>query len=313
VIVATRNRSAQLAELLPQLAAQATGGAFTYDVLVVDNGSSDDTRRVVEERRGTFPVPLGYAYERQVGKPYALNAGVALASGRIFAFTDDDARPTPTWLRTLWSCLLEEPADAATGRVLPHWLAPRPAWLTDEAFREIGRLGCLDHGPSRQRTSERQDCRWVGSNLAIRREAVQRLGGWDERLEYLQDTDYYRRAVRAGLNVVYEPEAVVYHKIGPERLTPRYFRRRRRKAGFYLARQAPWSARHLLTVMPWPLYAKIGRSAAGWVQCTLRGSPWWQRFQHELSLRESLGTWWHRLRLWPRWWLTVLTGRSFMP
>jgi len=313
VIIITRNRARHLADVLPRLGDQETHGAFPFDLLVVDNGSTDDTRRVIEEHRRTLSFPLHYAHEPRVGRPYALNTAMAHATAPIFAFTDDDTLPTSTWLHTLWTCLREERADAVAGRVLPHWMAPRPGWLTEEAFQEIGRLGCLDHGPGRLRTSRGQDCRWLLSNLAIRREATRRLGGYDVRLPYFQDTDYYERAVRAGLAVVYEPAAVVYHKIGAERLTPEYFRRRRRQAGVYHALRAPWRPRHLVTVMPFSLYRRIGRSAAGWLWCALRGDPWWRRFHHELALREALGTWRHRLRLWPRWWLALLTGRSFLP
>ncbi len=313
VIIVTRNRAVHLAEVLERLRSQETRGAFTFDVLVVDNGSTDDTRAVARDGTRTLPVPLRYAHEPRVGRPYALNTGMARAAAPIFAFTDDDTLPTPTWLYALWACLGEERADAVTGRVLPHWMASRPAWLTDEALREIGRLGCQDHGPTRVRTRERDRCRWLTSNLMLRRDAAGRLGGWDVRLPYYQDTEYYDRAIRAGLDVVYEPAAVVYHKIGPERLTPAYFRRRRRLGGPYQSQRAGWRKRHLVTIMPLGLYGKVWHAAMGWVTCALRGEPWWRRFKHELLLREALGTWGYRLRLWPRWCLTVLTGRSFMP
>ena len=271
VIIATRNRAAQLPDVLGRLAAQQTDGRFAWDVLVVDNGSSDSTAQVVAEQRMIFPVLIHYVREERVGKPFAFNTALAHARGRLFAFTDDDTLPTPSWLATLWTCLIEEEADAVTGRVLPHFLAARPEWLTEEAFRQIGRLGCLDHGPDRRRTSERQDCRWLTSNLVIRRDATERIGGLDERLPFLQDTEYDPRAVRGGLAVVYEPAAVVYHKIGPERLVPRYFRRRRRQAGLYRALVMPWTRADLLTIAPLGLYARIARLAAGWVRRVPRG------------------------------------------
>jgi GT2 family glycosyltransferase len=313
VIVHTRNRAGHLAEVLDRLGGQQTHGTFAYDVLVVDNGSTDGTRDLLEQRRPTFPVPLRSIHEARPGRPWALNAGLAAAGAPILAFTDDDTVPEPSWLHALWSCLVEEGADAATGRVLPLWLGVRPAWLTDEAFREIGRLGCLDHGPRRLRSSRQESCRWLTSNLALRRDAARRLGGWDVRLRYHQDTEYYHRALAAGLSIVYEPAAVVRHKIGPERLTPAYFRRRRRHGGRYRALEAGWRRRHLWSIMPLRLYARIGRFAWEWLRSSLRREPWWRRFHRELQLREALDTGWHRLRLWPRWWAAVLSGRSSMP
>lgn len=313
IIIATRNRAGHLAEVLERVASQETQGAFTFDVLIVDNASTDATQQVVADGHRTLPYPIRAVHEARVGRPYALNTGMAHATGRIFGFTDDDTLPTRTWLRALWTCLHEEGADAVTGRVLPHWMAPRPPWLTDEAFRALGRLGCQDHGPVRLRSWERKNCRWLTSNMAIRRHAVERLGGWDVRLSFLQDTEYYRRAVDAGLRIVYEPAAVVSHKIGPERLTATYFRRRRRHAGVYWARGIPWSRRHLVTVMPLGRYRRTWGLTRDWVRSLLGGVPWWQRFHRELLLRDDLSVWWYRLRAWPRWWLTVLTGRSFMP
>jgi glycosyltransferase involved in cell wall biosynthesis len=312
VIVATRNRAAHLAHVLPRLGEQVTEGAFAYEVLVIDNGSSDDTRRVIERSCLAFPVPLRYVCERRVGKSHALNTGMAHAGGRILAFTDDDARPTPGWLHALWACFIAEQPEAVAGRVVPHWAAPAPPWLTDHVFWRIGAQGCVDHGPRRLHSARLEDCRWVGSNLAIRRDAAERLGRFDVRLRRGQDTEYYRRAVDAGLAVVYEPAALIYHVIPPERLTKAYYRRWYHRAGTYQAHLMPWRRQHLLTIVPVEHYQKMWGLWQQWRTLRRRRKPWWRQFKHELLLRREVGVWWGRLQLWPRWWLTVLTGRSFL-
>jgi glycosyltransferase involved in cell wall biosynthesis/predicted DCC family thiol-disulfide oxidoreductase YuxK len=305
VIIATRNRASSLAELLETLAAQQTGGAFTFEVLVMDNGSTDATRETVERLRATFPAPLRYAYEERAGKPWALNAGLQLAQGRLLAFADDDVRAEPGWLAGLWRCAAESGADAVTGRVLPQWIGGRPGWLTDEAFRQIGGMGCIDWGEQRVSVRGRRDCRWVGGNMAIRREAAERLGGFDVRMLRGQDTEYYRRALAQGLHIVYEPSAVVYHQIPAERLTPAYFRQWRDRSGNYQAHLIPWKRSHLLTIMPLWRYGKTLLLLRLWAQAWLRRRPWWQRFSYELMLREDLSTWRRRLQLWPGWWRTA--------
>ena len=312
IILASRNRAEHLREALPPLGTQKTGREFTYEVLVVDNGSSDHTRRVVEELSLHFPAPLRYAFEGRAGKPWALNTGLAQARGTLLAFTDDDVLVTASWLWALWSCFLEEKADAVTGRVLPRWTSERPAWLTDQAFRQIEGMGCIDWGETRC-SSTQHDCRWVGGNMAIRREAAVRIGGFDVRMVRGQDTELYRRALREGLTVFYEPAAVGYHKIPAERLTPAYFRRWRHQAGYYSVYFLPWHTIHLLTIMPLWRYQRTWQLLWTWLKRTLRGSPWWERFHFELLLREDLTIWWRRIQLWPRWWLTVLTRRSYMP
>jgi len=124
VIVATRNRARQTAQILRHLASQETDGILGYEVLVVDNGSTDTTRLAVEAEQRGFPAGLHYVYEGRTGKYYALNAGMAWAAGNILVFTDDDARPDSRWLVPLAACVREEEADAVSGRVLPHWVAP---------------------------------------------------------------------------------------------------------------------------------------------------------------------------------------------
>jgi GT2 family glycosyltransferase len=313
VIIASRDRRAALEELLGRLAQQETRGRFTYEVLVVDNGSTDGTRAMVERVRAGYPAPLRYAYEARPGKPRALNRGLAEARGAVLAFTDDDVLVSPGWLLALWQCLEEEQADAVAGRVLPRWTAGRPAWLTDEVCRQLGGLGCVDYGERRVRGGDGRDLRWVGGNMAVRREAVARLGGFDLRMLRGQDTEYYRRALEAGLRLVYEPAALAYHRVPAARTSPAYFRRWRDRMGFYQAYFVPWKRSHLVTIMPLWRYRMLVWLAKEWLKRAVTRRPWWERFQYELYLREAVAVWRRRVQLWPRWWLTVLTGRSHLP
>ena len=312
VIIATRNRAEDLREVLDSVARQDTTGKFSYEVLVVDNGSTDTTRRVVETLQPAFPVPLRYHYEGRAGKPWALNAGIQESRGQLLAFTDDDTVPEPSWLCALWSCFQEEHADALAGRILPLWTAPRPSWLPERAG-VTGEMGCVDFGTSRRRSAKRQHCQWVGGNMAIRRDVVRRIGGYDTRMLRAQDTEYYRRCINHGLAVVYEPAALVYHKIRAERMTPPNFRRWRHMTGYYHAYLLPWRKYHLVTIVPIAWYRETLGFAVGWVAAAAARRSWAERFRYELKLREQLSAWWHRLQMWPRWALSVLTGRSHLP
>lgn len=302
VIIATRNRAASLQETLAALACQETMGRFTYEVVVVDNGSTDHTRRVVEERSALYPVSLRYLYEGRIGQAWALNAGLGEARGRYLAITDDDARPTSMWLSALWRCFLEEGADGVAGRVLPRWTAPRPAWLNDQVARRLGGLGCVDHGPSRLSSLQGHRCRWTGNNMAIRREVVRRLGPYATHVGQAQDTEYYLRCVRHGLKVVYEPAALTFHELDAERMTPERFRWFSHTAGYHNAYfQPPWKPVHLLTVLPVRWYLETLRIAAAWMLGSLTSRPWGERFCYELRLRLRFSLWLHRLQLWPQW------------
>ena len=307
VILATRNRAPQLRGALQRLAGQETGARFVYEVVVVDNGSTDDTRRVVETARGASPVPVRYVYEPTAGKSWALNAGMRAAQGRVFAFTDDDIEPLAGWLAALWQCF-EAGAMAVSGRVLPLWVAPRPVWLNDQALRLLG-LGCVDHGEAQRQSASGADCRWVGGNMALRREAAQRVGPYDVRMAREQDSEYYERCLRAGVPVTYEPRVLVHHRVEGNRLHPDYFRRWHHRAGYFRAYQLEWRPSHLVTVLPLWRYRIMAQRLGAWVGAVVGRRPWWERFYAELKVREDLSLWLHRAALWPRGLLTVVTGR----
>lgn len=308
VIVATRNRAASLEDTLRSLAHQETGARFSYEVVVADNGSTDRTPGAVQSLMGRYPVPLRYAQEARPGKSHALNAGMRAARGAVFAFTDDDVEAAPAWLTGLWAALQETGAGAAGGRILPKWLGARPEWITD-AYLKDGRLGCVDYGDRRVTSREDPHCQWVGGNVAIRRDVADTLGGYDVRMRRGQDTEFFRRCLQGGVTVVYEPSAVVYHKIPAERMTPRHFRRWCHESGYYHAYLPAWQKYHALTVTSFDWYAQTARLLASWLGKWLRRAPWAERFHDELYLRERWSHWWHRLQLLPAWWLALLTGR----
>ena len=304
IILATRNRAESLRDTLAALARQETGGTFTYEVLVVDNGSTDSTRRVVETLQPAFPAPLRYLYEPRPGKPFALNTGLPQARGQVFAFLDDDIVPSPTWLASLRTCFVEEAADGVAGRIIPDWVDGRPEWLTDDVMRALGTLGCLDFGPAR--TVMTDDGWWVGGNMAFRRELAARLGGYDVRRLRGQDVELFHRFIQAGVKIVYEPSAVARHRIGAYRLTPAHFRRWHERSGYYRAYSWPWKPKHLVTLMPLYAYRDLLRCLSRWWLMRREGEQRWLRFAYECKARALWQALVHRLQLWPQGCLTVL-------
>ena len=94
VILSTFNRSKQLAETLQSIAGMQAPG-ISWDVLVVDNNSTDGTRSLVEQRAADLPVPLRCLFEGPQGFSVARNTGIAACSSDVLAFTDDDVRVSP--------------------------------------------------------------------------------------------------------------------------------------------------------------------------------------------------------------------------
>ena len=227
VVVCTYNRSASLRQTLEALRAQQTDG-FDYELLVVDNNSHDDTRTVVEALVSRFGGQLRYLFEGQQGQSPARNAGLAHARGGLIAFTDDDVLPSPDWLLALRAAIVRFQADCAYGKILPRYLAPPPAWMGSYF---LNRLAIIDRGNEARLITATRD-QFACANVALTRRLVEAVGRFNMALGDRggalggeEDTDYFNRVLAAGFRVAYTPEAVVYHTIGPDRMTKDYFRR----------------------------------------------------------------------------------------
>ncbi|MGH9763863.1 MAG: glycosyltransferase family A protein, partial [Blastocatellia bacterium] len=124
IVIPTYNRSEDLAETLEGLKEISTTGP--WEVVVVDNNSSDGTKEVVHEYAGSFPVEVRYLFEREQGRCAALNSGIASARGEIIMTTDDDVRVRPDWLDQAALALDRLQCDYLGGRVFPIWRQRRP-------------------------------------------------------------------------------------------------------------------------------------------------------------------------------------------
>lgn len=230
IIIATRDRSSLLRDTLDAIAAQHDPG-MDVEVMVIDNASVDDTHLVVTEAAARMRWPVRYLYEARSGKSHALNSALSQVGGQILVFTDDDVLPAAGWLAAYADAIAQTGADYAVGRILPRWEAPRPAWMSAALY---GVLAVPDGGTARVLIGhgENEEIMPLGANMAVRRHVVDRIGGWDTNLGKLQGTlrtgedhEFALRMTSAGFVGVYEPSAVVQHRVPGERLQLSYFRR----------------------------------------------------------------------------------------
>jgi glycosyltransferase involved in cell wall biosynthesis len=157
VLICTFNREKLLASALDTLSETRETGGICWEVVVVDNNSTDGTRAVVESRMAAFPVPLRLVTERQQGKCYALNTGIAASSARIIVFTDDDVRIPPSWLEAGVRPLLERTDIEYTGGpVEPWWEQEPPRWVHGDPGLMWGPIALLDYGAEPFIFEERQ-------------------------------------------------------------------------------------------------------------------------------------------------------------
>ena len=231
ILICTYNRSEHLAETLDSLSELRVGPDITWDVLVVDNNSTDDTRTIVERRARAYPVALRYLFEGQQGKSNALNSGMAATEARIIVFTDDDVKVLETWLEAAVRPLLERnDIDYTGGPVRPIWGASRPAWL-DEKGNLGGTIAVKDHGDA-PFIFEAQKKTPLGVNMAVRRSLVERIGGFrpdlgrnGKSLLGQEQAEFFYRSRQAGARGLYVPEMMLAHFVPAGRLTRSYFRR----------------------------------------------------------------------------------------
>jgi len=265
VLIATRDRAALLEGTLKALCEQESPGC-PFEILVVDNGSVDSTATVVAEAARRSSVPVTYLTEQKSGKSHALNTAIVHARGDLLALTDDDVLPSPGWLAALARAFSETGADYAAGRILPLWEAPPPRWLAPSLY---GVLAIGDGGTRRLTLKGTQDqVMPIGTNMAIRRPALETVGGWNPELGKLKDTlrtgedhEFALRLVAAGFKGVYEPEASVLHRVPADRLRLAYFARwcygnGQMEAG--LERDYPSTDRYLLSA-PRYLWRRLGK------------------------------------------------------
>src|SRR5215831_10101418 len=145
VIIATYNRCGLLRGALESALAQgASGGGF--EVIVVDNNSTDGTSRLVHSMIESEAGRLRYLAEPRQGVSYARNRGVAASRAPIVAFMDDDVRAAPDWLSTIQKVLDDNSEiDLVGGKVLPEWRCAPPGWLTSEHWMPLALLDYGDH------------------------------------------------------------------------------------------------------------------------------------------------------------------------
>ncbi len=237
IIVSTYNRSDSLRGMLTSFFAQAGLESVDYELVVVDNNSTDDTRAVTDDfqRFGS----IRYVFEPRQGLSCARNRGVAESRGDIVAFLDDDVIVDETWLANLWKCFVESEADVVGGRIYLIFEQEQPKWL---GARFESWLGKQDMGPSRIVVQGAL----FGGNLAFRKPAFLEAGGFNEnrgrkgRLLFAGEENEVINNIRiAGGSVYYDPDVVVGHIVGPERVRWRYFRRATMDRGRQRAAETP--------------------------------------------------------------------------
>ena len=290
ILVCTFNRADALAASLRSLAQLSVPPDLTWEIVIVDNNSNDHTRAVAESFSTEFPGRFRYLFEPRQGKSFALNTGIKEAKGDILAFTDDDATVDPCWLAQLTDAIEKFDCVGVGGKIVPVWNFPRPDWLILEGpHRLMDAVVSLDLGPEPHPIKAAV----YGVNMAFRKQAFEKYGGFRKDLGPTvgnevrgEDSEFCRRLIKAGENLVYVPGAVVYHPVERKRIEKRYFQVWYLGRGRASVREGgiPSNAIRYFGV-PRYLFASLGRNLLKWLFCPSAQ----RRFYHKLSAYETWG------------------------
>lgn len=249
VVFATRNRAVALVPVLESFTG-LTAPEGGWKLLVIDNGSTDDTPTLL--RGYTDRLPLTVLSEPRAGKNRALNTALPHFQGELIVLTDDDVLPQADWLVQLQRAARDHPdASLFGGTVLPHWSRPRPAWLTEAAVP----FSVLYAQQKREAGSCSYDAIF-GPNMAVRGRVFaagyrfsETVGPDETRRMYAMggETEFLRRMEAAGYTGWFVPEAVVGHIIRPEQLDEAWILQRAYRYGIgegsnYVSRKAARSS-----------------------------------------------------------------------
>jgi glycosyltransferase involved in cell wall biosynthesis len=207
VVVCTRNRAASLRAALDHLSrVQSPGGG--WELIVVDNGSTDETGTILSEFGDAWGGDLSVVCEPRPGLGRARKVGVAAARGEIVAFTDDDCYVAPDYLLRIRDAFVDPLLGFIGGRV---WLFdPTDARVTIKERIEPDRIPPHTFLPAGH---------VHGANMAIRRRVIHEVGDFDPMLGAgtpfpCEDVDLLARVLSAGWTGAYCPEVAVWHHHG---------------------------------------------------------------------------------------------------
>jgi glycosyltransferase involved in cell wall biosynthesis len=228
VVISTYNRCSLLARALESLQHQESVGV-SYEILVVDNNSTDETRDVTQRLIAENPGKFRYVFEPKQGLSYARNAGIARARAEIIAFTDDDVRVSSNWVSRIKAGFTAEPsADFLGGKVLPDWGGIPPAWLTRAHWAP---LALLDYGDQPFYVDAGRPISLIGANCAFRKSAFEQVGLFRADFQRvkngvgsLEDHELLLRLWHAGRKGIYLPDLTVTAEVQPDRLQKTYHR-----------------------------------------------------------------------------------------
>jgi len=209
IIIPAFNKAEFSAACLKSIATKLSSNGPTFEIVLVDNGSTDDTIKLKSIEN------LVYVQNKEnLGFVGGCNSGFVKAKGKYVIFLNNDAEVTEAWLTTLYDTIEKDPSIGLVGSKIIY-----PNGVLQEAggiiFKDANGLnyGKFDQAESYQYNYVRDVDYCSGASIIIRRDLMEKFGGFDTLYQpaYYEDTDLSFKVRREGLRVVYQPLSVIYH------------------------------------------------------------------------------------------------------
>ena len=223
VIIPTRNRAKSLKVLLDSLQSAARPNSTKVEIIVVNNGSTDETSQILNEEAGIArPLELVVLHQPILGKANAINLALTVARGEILMIVDDDVSIHPQCLVKHLDAYEQGSFFAVQGKVQPG--RDPEGQCADLRQLQKYNIPLVDYGDAIIQIQG-----LTGTNMSFKRQVLERIGAFDVRLGpgasgFSEDTEFSIRIRRAGFKIGYTPHAIVYHELNPQRYGRAYNR-----------------------------------------------------------------------------------------
>lgn len=229
VVICSYNRAAYIGGALDSLY-QQTASKDHFEVIVVDNNSTDGTEQVVakwrsENQEGHFH----YSTETNQGASFARNTGAKLAKGQWFCFMDDDAVATPSYIENIIQHIHAKPeAIGFGGRIIPKYIPSEPKWMS---YYVSSLVGNFDYAPT---ACAFENGKYpIESNMIVQKDVYDAIGGFNTQIPGVVGTlriggegkELFYKILALGHTIYYDPSICVHHVVEVKKLTPEYMYR----------------------------------------------------------------------------------------
>jgi glucosyl-dolichyl phosphate glucuronosyltransferase len=235
ILICTKNRCNLLLRTLESICLLEIPKSIQYEIVLVDNGSTDDTNTVVKTYLNK--IPIHYIFEQRGGHSFCLNTGIRNSNGQLILMTDDDVFVDKHWLLKYWETANRHPnAGYYFGIINPVFESLPPSWWKYLAPRSLS--GRFIGNEIKCFSSASWDADMIGVNIAAPKSILLKynfdnfLGG-SKHTGFCggADTKLGREIMNAGYSSYYIPDAIVNHYIPTERIKFNYLKKRKKSIG----------------------------------------------------------------------------------